>query len=121
MEHTDTNHLVALSEDSTVKSADRAKLHGYCHQWTDAKYMLGCAVFVDILTPSAIFSKVMQSDELDILAALTSLLRTIKETEKLRSLPLAQWPVYSATLKNVKDENGQKVFQCQNLNGSMRQ
>ena len=78
-----TNHLVALSEDSTVKSADRAKLRGYCHQWTDAKYVLGCAVFIDILTPSAIFSKVMQSDELDILAALSSLLRTIKETEKL--------------------------------------
>lgn len=110
-----TNHLVALSEDSTVKSTDRAKLRGYCHQWTDAKYVLGCAVFIDILTPSAIFSKVMQSDELDILAALSSLLRTIKETEKLRSLPLAQWPVYSATLKNVKEENGQKVYQCQEL------
>ena len=35
-----TNHLIALSEDSTVRSADRAKLHGYCRQWTDAKYLL---------------------------------------------------------------------------------
>ena len=69
-----TNHLVALSKDSTIKSADRVKLHGYCCQWTDTKYVLGCAVFVDIFTPSAIFSKVMQSDELDILAALTSLM-----------------------------------------------
>ena len=55
----------------------------------------------------------MQSDELDILAALTSLLRTIKETEKLSSLPLAQWPVYSATLKKLSEENGKKVYQCQ--------
>ena len=81
-----TNHLIALSHDRTVKSTDRAKLHGYCNQWVDAKYLLGCAVCIDVLTPCAIFSKVMQSDELDILAALTSLLRTIKETEKLSSL-----------------------------------
>ena len=31
----------------------------------------------------------MQSDELDILAALINLLRTVKETEKLSILPLA--------------------------------
>ena len=89
MEHTSTIYIVDLAKDSTVKSADRAKLHGYCRQWTGAKYVLGCAVFNDILTLSAIFFKVMQSDELDIFAALTSLLRTIKETEKLRPLPLA--------------------------------
>ena len=61
-------------------------------QWLDAKYLLGCAVFVYDLTPCAIFSKVLQSNELDILAALTNLLRTVKETEKL----LSAWPVYSA-------------------------
>ena len=74
---------LALSEDCSVRSTDRAKFHGYCDQWLDAKYLLGCAVFVDVLTPCAIFSKVMQ---LDILAALTSLLR---ETDKLSSLQVA--------------------------------
>ena len=52
-----------------MKSTDRAKLKGYCNRWTNAKYVLGCAVFIDLLTPSATFSKTMQSDELDILAA----------------------------------------------------
>ena len=110
-----TNHLTALSQDHTVKSTDHAKLHGYCSRWTEAKYLLGCAVFADVLTPYAIFSKVMQFDELGIPAELTSLLRTIKETEKLSSLPLAQWPIYSATLKNLSEENGKEVYQCQEL------
>ena len=110
-----TGHLLALSEDHSLKSTDRAKFRGYCSQWLQAKYLLGCAVFVDVLTPCAVFSKVMQSDELDILAALTSLLRTVKETEKLSSLPLTGWPMYSATLKKVEDENGKKVYQCQEL------
>ena len=110
-----TSHLLALSEERSVKSSDRAKLRGYCNRWLDAKYLLGCTVFIDILSPCAIFSKVLQSNELDILAALTNLLRTVKETDKLSSLPLAQWPMYSATLKKVEDENGKKIYQSQQL------
>ena len=69
-----THHIVALSKDTSVKSCDRAKLRGYYTKWVEGKYLLGCAVFVDLLTPCSIFSKVMQSDEVDILAALNSLL-----------------------------------------------
>lgn len=54
-----TNHIAALSEDSSVKSDDRAKLKGYYSKWIEAKYLLGCALFVDLLTPCAIFSKCM--------------------------------------------------------------
>lgn len=45
-----TGHLLSLSEDSSVKSTDRAKFRGYCNQWLDTKYLLGCAVFVDVLS-----------------------------------------------------------------------
>lgn len=79
-----TSHLATLSEDSSVKSTDREKLKGYMHKWTNAKYLLGCAIFIDILTPCAIFSKTMQSDTLDILGALTCLIRTTKETRAVR-------------------------------------
>ena len=34
----------------------------------------------------------MQSDEVDVLAALTSVLKTLKETEKLSSKDLEEWP-----------------------------
>ena len=76
-----THHLAALSEDSSVKSIDRSKLRGYHTKWTEGKYLIGCAVFVDLHTPCSVFSKVMQSDEVDILAAVTSPLKTKKETE----------------------------------------
>ena len=38
-----TNHLTALSMDTSVKAVDRAKLQGYLRKWVDAKYLLGCA------------------------------------------------------------------------------
>ena len=96
-----TNHLVALSIESNVKSTDRTKMKGYYTKWTVGKYLLGCALFIDLLTPCSIFSKEMQSDDVDILSALNSLLRSIKEIDKLSSKSLDQWPTYVATLKKV--------------------
>ena len=76
-------HLSSLSEDRSIRSADCAKLKGFYNRWTEAKYILGCAVFIDLLSPCATFSKCMQNDNLDILGALTSLVRTVKETDQL--------------------------------------
>ena len=98
-----------------MKANDRAKLTGYLKKWADGKYLLGCAVFVDLLSPCAIFSKSMQSDSIDILAALTSLLRTVKETNKLGAKSLDQWPIYCSTIKKVSEEAGKPTYQCQEL------
>lgn len=74
-----TSHLIALAEDSSIKAVDRAKLSGYCSKWMNAKYILGCAFYCDLLSPCAIFSKVMQYDSLDVLGGFSSLLCTVKE------------------------------------------
>ena len=110
-----TAHLSTLSCDSSVKPSDRAKLTGYLRKWVDAKYLLRCAFIVDLLSPCAIFSKSMQSHSLDILGALTSLLRTVKETDKLSSKALSQWQTYSATVKKIVEEEGESEYQNQEL------
>ena len=63
----------ALSKDTctSVKSVDRAKLCGYSKKLANAKYILGCAFFTDLLAPCAVLSKVFQYDRLDILGAFT--------------------------------------------------
>lgn len=110
-----TGHIAALSEDHSVKPDDRAKLRGYYQQWTNGKYLLGCALFVDLLTPCTILSKVMQSNDLDILAAITSLLRSVKEVDKLSSTPLDRWPTYAATLLKCTENDGATFYQSQEL------
>ena len=57
-----SNHLAALSEDNSVKSSDLAKIKGYYNEWVKAKYLLGSAFFIDLLSPCVIYSKVMQED-----------------------------------------------------------
>ena len=107
--------MIALSEDHSVKAVDCAKLKGYCNKWVHAKYILGCAFYCDLLSPCAIFSKVMQYDTLDVLGAFTSLLRTVKEVNKLSSKSLEHWPTYSSTLKGITKEDGDKMYQHQHL------
>ena len=105
-----------MSEDSSVKPADHATLEGYYNKWTQAKCILGCAFFVDHLTPCTIVSKSMQSDGIDILGALTGVLKTLKKTDKLASKPLDKWSTYSATVsKCTTEEEGCTVYQLQKL------
>ena len=61
---------------------------------THVLYLLGCAVFIKLLNPCTISSEAMQSDKTDILHALTCLLKTTAETDKLSKLPLEQWLTY---------------------------
>ena len=88
MEHTQITLPLFLK--TALKSSDQAKLRGYGHKWVDAKYILGCAFYVDLLSLCAVFSKILQSDDLDVLAAFMSLLRTVKEINKLNSLPFGK-------------------------------
>ena len=39
----------------------------------------------------------------------------MKETNKLKTKPLSQWPTYSATLGKIALEDGEHVYQCQTL------
>ena len=110
-----THHLAALSIDHSIKSVDREKLKGYYLHWTNAKYILGCALFSDILTPCSIFSKVMQNDEVDIMAALTDLIKTLREMETLSSKPLNQWPTYSATKRKFTKQGDKMLYQSQEV------
>jgi len=110
-----TAHLTQLSKGSSVKAVDQAKLKGYLRKWIDVQYLLGCAVFVDVLLPRSIFSKSMQSDSLDVIGALTCLVRTVKETKKLRDKPLSQWQTYSTTISKVVAKDGEQLYQSQAL------
>lgn len=110
-----TNHIASLSQDTTLKSTARAKIVGYYNKWTNAKYLLGCALYIDLLAPCAILSKVMQNDHLDILEALSAVLMAFKETGILCTMDLGKWPTYALTLGKCENKNGKVLYQCLDL------
>ena len=58
------SHLIAMTEDASVKPADKEKLKAYIKKWQDSKVLLGCAFFHDLLKSLATLCKVLQEDEL---------------------------------------------------------
>lgn len=57
----------------------------------------------------------MQNNEVDILGALTCLLKTLKETGTFASKSLTQWITYAATVEKCTEKDGHTVYQCQQL------
>ena len=57
------NHLTSLTENVTVIPADRQKITGYIRKWRNAKMLISCAYFHDILKPMAMLCKAFQVDE----------------------------------------------------------
>ena len=57
----------------------------------------------------------MQPDHLDILEALTIVLKAAKETDTLSTIDLQSWPTYASVLEKCKDEGSKTVYQCQEL------
>ena len=49
------NHMAVMSEEA--KGPLCTKLQSYYKRWVEGKYLLGCAVFVNLLNPCAVCSK----------------------------------------------------------------
>ena len=60
-------HLTTLIEYPATKAPE--KLKGYILKWRDAKIILGCALFLDLLKPAATLFKALQNDELSVTSA----------------------------------------------------
>ena len=70
---------------------------------------------MDLLSPCAIFSKVLQEDDIDALEAITSLLRTVKDVNKLSDKPIEHWKTYSTTTTASSGGKAEDIYQCQGL------
>ena len=90
--------LAVLTEDSSTRAVDRQKLKGYILKWQNSKILLGCAVFHDLLKPSAMLCKILQEDELCVVRAIESLLKTKKSMEKLKAAAFEELPTVMKVL-----------------------
>ena len=62
-----------------LHSLDRQKLNGHVKKWRDSKILLGCAVFRDILKPSAQLCKILQEDNACIVRAIEAIMKTMSQ------------------------------------------
>ena len=76
----------------------------YVTKWKECKVLLGCALFHDILKPTAILCKSFQADEISVVSAIEAILRTSASMKKLKTTEMEDFPSVKKVLLRVKDD-----------------
>ena len=98
------SHLSSLTEDTSVRAVDRQKLVGYVRKWRDAKMMLGCAYFHDVLKPMSVLCKALQSDDICVVRALESILKTTRAIERVKEAHFQDLPSIRKVTLRIRQE-----------------
>ena len=109
------SHLTVMIDDSSIKAVDRQKLKGYLLKWQNSKILLGCAFFHDLLKPTAILCKVLQEDELCVVRAIESVLKTKKSMDKMKAARFEELPTVKKVLGRVQKQDGIVTYQAADL------
>ena len=104
-------HLATLSEDSSLKSEDRARIAGYHKEWSYTKILIDCALYSEVLKPPSILSLTLQGSELDIVLAMKHIQKTSDTLKSLMQLDPLQWPTVKFVLDGLKYEGCEKTYQ----------
>jgi len=86
------NHITTLTEDKTIKSTDRQCLKGYL-KWKQARMIIGCALYVDVLKPASLLSLTLQDDNIDVAQGIKSILKSHTSLSKLTAQDVVERPV----------------------------
>ena len=105
------SHLSTLTEDTSLKSEDRARIKGYLAKWMQYRTVLGCALYVDILKPAAILSLCLQDSELDVVAGIKSILKSSASLKNLSKTEPTEWPTVKLVQGRISLEGEDKVYQ----------
>ena len=117
-----TQHL-QHSIDTAKKSQDRETLQGKFTKLINATFLLGCALFTDVLAEAKHFSLITQGQNIDIICILDSIENTKHNYERLLK-KLLKDPAYVFQLPAVKlvteeiesnDEDGDPMYQNQKV------
>ena len=107
------NHLTMLVDDPKTKPVDRQKLKGYVLKWRDARMLLGSAYFCDLLKPSSILCKILQEEDVCVVRAIESVIKTSNSVDKLRTTTFEDLPTLKKVIGRMSDgdDPGSKVYQ----------
>ena len=103
-------HLNTLSEDKSLKAADRQKMKGYALKWRDAKIIMGCAYFHDLLKSASFLCKSLQADEVCVVTAVEAILKTANSLQKLKTTCFEELPTVSKVLSRITHDGSSSSY-----------
>ena len=104
-------YLAQLTEDSRVKASDKQRLKDYYKKWHDAKIILACAFFHDVLKPCVSISLALQAEHINIVDAIEAVLRTNKAIEQLKSTEFGELPTVKKVMSQIQKTGNNDTYQ----------
>ena len=71
-------YLSALIADHSVNGSDKAWLKGYLKKWSKAKFLVGAALYVNVLKSPSLLSLSLQENDLDVVRGIKHILKSVK-------------------------------------------
>lgn len=115
------HHLSTLTEDGSLKPADREHLKGYLLK---PRMLIGCAMYVEALKPVSLLSLTLQKEGADIVTSIENTLKSVKVLKSLLELSPIEWPTVKLVKGRLKDVGDQKEYQgvvLQNFDSTLEQ
>ena len=109
------SHLSVLSEDLSLRAADRQKIKGYTLKWWNSKIILGCAYFHDLLKPASVLCYALQADEVCVVTAIEAILKTARNLEKVKATPFEELATVKKVLSRITHEGSSSSYQGADL------
>lgn len=85
--------------------------------WKNAKVLLGCGIFFEILKPVGILSKVLQNEEICMYESIESMMKTKKNLEKLKATPYRELPAVKKILNRIREDEREDSTTCNSYQG----
>ena len=105
------SHLTSLSQDKSIKSEDRARLKGYVLKWSHSKFLIGSAMYIEVLKGPSILSLCLQKSDCDIVYGLKQILKVVDSIKSLRRQHPSLWPTVKLVLERIHIEGSIASYQ----------
>jgi len=99
-------HLIALTEDKTIKAEDRERCKGYLRKWKQSKILIGFAMYIEAIKPVSLLSLSLQTDGADFVLSMVNTMKSIKSLKVLTEQNAAEWPMVQLVKSRLKVVDG---------------
>ena len=105
------SHLTSLSQDSSLKAADRARISSCLKQWCSARILFRRALHIDALKPLSVLSLALQDKDLDCVHGMKQILSAGTVLKNLIDKDPQTWPAVKLVLDRIRTDNQDQEYQ----------
>ena len=104
-------HLHSMTNDPSLEATDQAKLKSFHQRWAQGKFLVGCAMYIDVLKAPSLLSLSLQDSETDLISGIKLILKATQTLHSLKETNVQEWPAIMTILAAITEKGNSKSYQ----------